>query len=294
MNRRSIRDRRKLEDRILVIAGIVCLVLFCLGGCLLLNYYIGTRKQEKMNEQLALLKHGARAESFIYVEALPLDMEDSTNSVNGTQSSFSDVAGTDTEKQEGQTTADTEKEESQPTGLKEINSDYVFWLQITDTKIDYPVVQRDNDFYLKHDFFGEKNKHGTIFLDERCEVQGDFWLIHGHNMKDGTMFGSLRDFKKKDFAIEHSELIISPGIGDMQFQIVAAMLVDLYDVNRFEYEKLPSTEAEAESYFEELDIHSLWCEEIIWEPGQKVVLLSTCDYGSEEERFVIVAVEKKN
>ncbi len=275
-----------------MIAGIVCLVLFCLGGCLLLNYYIGTRKQEKMNAQLALLKHGAQAEEFIYVEALPLDMEGGSKP-NGTQSSSNDVTGTDTGKQESQTATNTGKEENQSAGLKEMNPDYVFWLQIPNTEIDYPVVQRDNDYYLKRDFFGEKNKHGTIFLDERCDVQGDFLLIHGHNMKDGTMFGSLRDFKKKDFAQEHSELIISPNISDIEFQIVAAMLVDLYDANRFEYEKLPTTEAEAESYFKELDIHSLWCEEIVWEPGQKVVLLSTCDYGSEEERFVVVAIEKK-
>ncbi len=294
MGRQSIRDRRKLEDKILVITGIVCLMIFCVGGFLLLNYYVGTRKQEKMNAQLAELKHGSQLESFIYVEALPLEMSENSAHVggaaqNGTTSgqiNGSSQQGTQVEQYAG-------GEPNQADSLKEINSDYVFWLQIPDTEIDYPVVQRDNDYYLKRDFFGKKNKHGTIFLDERCSAEGEFLLLHGHNMKDGTMFGSLRDFKKRDFAAEHGELIISPGKKDVHFEIVAAMLVDLYDADRFVYEELPTTEDEVQVYFRELDIHSLWCEEIIWEPGQKVVLLSTCDYGSEEERFVVVAIEKK-
>ena len=286
MGRQSIKDRRKLEDRILIIAGIVCLVIFCISGFLLLNYLLETRKQEKLNAQLAQLKHGVQSESFIYVEALPLDMEADAAQTTGSNGSGGASAQTGSIGQQNGT------EEAQ-TDLKELNPDYVFWLEIPDTEIDYPVVQRDNEYYLKRDFFGEKNKHGTIFLDERCEVTGDFLLLHGHNMKDGTMFGSLRDFKKKDFASEHSELVISMDKRDIHLEVVAAALVDLYDAERFVYEQLPETEEEAQAYFTELWSHALWCGEINWEPGQRVVLLSTCDYGSEEERFVVFAIEKK-
>lgn len=298
MRYQNIREKRKREDRILILSGIVFLIIFCIGGFLLLDYYLETRKQEKMNAQLAELKHGYQSDSFIYVEALPLDMEDATTGVqtgisqsgNETQPGESNQQDANGQGAAGQAINAGEQEQ---TSLKDINPDYVFWLQIPDTEIDYPVVQKDNEYYLKRDFFGEKNKHGTIFLDVNCEVEGEFLLLHGHNMKDGTMFGSLRNYKKKDYASEHGELIISRDKRDDSFEIVAAALVDLYDANRLVYEKLPTTEEEAYTYFEELRKHALWCSDISWEPGQKVVLLSTCDYGTEEQRFVVFAIEKK-
>ena len=47
---------------------------------------------------------------------------------------------------------------------RERNEDYVAYLYIPDTEIEYPVVQRNNSYYLNHNFYGEKNAHGTIFF----------------------------------------------------------------------------------------------------------------------------------
>lgn len=271
----------KNEDKFLWIFGSIFFCIFLISGSLLLNYFLETHKQKKINEELSKLKHGYELEYFSIVEGEPIEPVGGTvPEHSGRDNQYKNDSG-----------AVSQKEEYIP-GLSDINPDYVFWIEIPDTSIDYPVVYKDNEYYLRRDFYGEKNKHGTIFLDENCDADGTFMLIHGHNMKDGTMFGGLRDFKKADYRSRHTELVIGYERSDVKYKIVAGMLVDLYDTNRFVYEKMPGTNEEAEIYFSELVKHTLWCEDFEWETGKRVVLLSTCDYGTQEQRFVIIAIEE--
>ncbi|MFT8314899.1 MAG: class B sortase [Clostridium sp.] len=84
--------------------------------------------------------------------------------------------------------------------LKRINSDYKMWFSVTGTDINYPVVQgKDNEFYLHNNFYREKSDSGTIFIDYRSNIDSDKnIIIYGHNMKNGTMFNKINDFKKED------------------------------------------------------------------------------------------------
>ena len=278
-----MKNKFKSEDKFLWICGLVFLCIFVISGFFLADYLLESRKQEKMNEELAKLKHGYDLEYFTIVEGVPIEP------VSG---SAQDSNGADNQNR-GDNTVTSSKEEAQKSPkLSELNPDYVFWLEIPDTSIDYPVVYRDNEYYLKRDFYGDKNKHGTIFLDVSCEADGTFLLLHGHNMKDGSMFGGLREFKKKEYRGNHTKLIIGWEQKDVAYKIVAGVLVDLYDSDRFVYEKLPGTDAEAERYFTELRKHAFWCEPFEWESGKNVVLLSTCDYETEEQRLVIFAIEE--
>lgn len=277
-----MKKKIKSEDKLLWICGAVFLCIFLISGFLLLDYYLETKKQERMNEELAKLKHGYDLEYFTIVEGTPI--EPVTNTEQGT-------AGKDNQNR-GDNATTSQKEEAQKIPkLSEINPDYVFWLEIPDTPIDYPVVYRDNEYYLKRDFYGDRNKHGTIFLDVSCDADGTFLLLHGHNMKDGTMFGGLREFKKADYRSKHTELYIGRA-QEEKYRIFAAASVDLYDTNRFKFEELPQTEQEAEKYFATLKRCAFWCDSFEWESGKKVVLLSTCDYETEEQRLVIFAIEE--
>ena len=273
----------KSEDKFLWICAGAFFCVFLISGFFLLDYFLETRKQEKMNEELAKLKHGYDLEYFTIVEGIPIEPAESTVQGN---------LGSDDHKKEENSDVSQKEEAQYIPKLSEINPDYVFWLEIPDTSIDYPVVHKDNDYYLKRDFYGDKNKHGTIFLDVNCESDGTFLLLHGHNMKDGTMFGGLREFKKKDFRSKHTELLIGYEQKEVEFKIVAGVLVDLYDSNRFVFEKLPGSDQEAEDYFANLKKYAFWCEPFEWESGKRVVLLSTCDYETEEQRLVIFAIEE--
>ena len=79
--------------------------------------------------------------------------------------------------------------------LKEKNSDIVAWLKVNGTNIETTVVKTtDNDYYLTHNFNKEYNAAGWIFADYKNKVDGTDknLVIYGHNMRDNSMFGSLK------------------------------------------------------------------------------------------------------
>ena len=82
------------------------------------------------------------------------------------------------------------------------NSDTVGWLKVEGTKVNYPIVQaEDNDYYLNHAFNGSSNAGGWIFADYRVSFEefGKNTIIYGHNMNNKTMFGSIPDMLKSSY-----------------------------------------------------------------------------------------------
>ena len=79
--------------------------------------------------------------------------------------------------------------------LREKNPDTVGWLYVGSCGISYPIVQgEDNDYYMHHTFEGTVNSSGAIIMDYRDDKYLKDWntFIYGHNMKNGSMFGSLK------------------------------------------------------------------------------------------------------
>lgn len=79
--------------------------------------------------------------------------------------------------------------------LKEQNNETVAWIKVNNTNIEYPLVKaKNNDFYLNHSFDKSRNLAGWIFADYRNKFDGTDKniVIYGHNMKDDSMFGSLK------------------------------------------------------------------------------------------------------
>lgn len=86
------------------------------------------------------------------------------------------------------------------------NNDYLFWLYIPKTKIDYPVMMsRDNKDYLHSSFYKEKLYAGTLFIDalSNKKENQDNLIVYGHNMKDGSMFGTLKKWRSEKYFNEH-------------------------------------------------------------------------------------------
>ncbi len=83
----------------------------------------------------------------------------------------------------------------------EINEEIKGWLFVNGTNINYPFVQtNDNKYYLDHSLDKSKNKNGWIFLDYRNNFNKDKnTIIYGHNMRDNTMFGTLKNLLKEDY-----------------------------------------------------------------------------------------------
>ena len=90
--------------------------------------------------------------------------------------------------------------------LKEKNPEVVGWILIPDTDISYPIVQgSDNSYYLNHTFEKKENYAGAIFMDAGADAsfQDRNTIIYGHNVKHGTMFAELENFKEQTFFEKH-------------------------------------------------------------------------------------------
>ena len=113
--------------------------------------------------------------------------------------------------------------------LYEKNPDLIGWLRIDGTDIDLPVVQTpgDNEYYLRRGFDRFYAVGGTLFLDERCSVSADAptanWLIYGHNMHDGSMFGQLVRYRDEDFYKAHPTFTFDTLYEGGTWQVVAAV-----------------------------------------------------------------------
>ena len=81
------------------------------------------------------------------------------------------------------------------------------WINVPETKIDYPVMYSgDNEFYLHRAVDGSYLRVGSIFLDYRCNA--DFTrkinVLYGHNMSDGSMFADVMKFIDSDYFDSHN------------------------------------------------------------------------------------------
>ena len=180
------------------------------------------------------------------------------------------------------------------------NSDIVGWLQIPITNINYPVMwtPTEPEYYLYVDFNDEYSDSGSLFLSAGSDVGLPTynWLIHGHNMKVGTMFHDLRMFRDKDFAIGNPTFTFETITGVKKFEVLGFLEVDLIGKNKtdFEYYKYDGMRTE-EEYVEY--INSFW-EHASYTIADKptypkqLISLSTCGYDLDsEERFVVLGAE---
>lgn len=112
----------------------------------------------------------------------------------------------DGENKEKELSAEMQDESSNPylevdfNGLKAINPDVIAWVHIPALDISYPVVQgTDNSYYLHHLFSGEYNINGSIFVDyhNTPDFTDSNTIVYGHNMKNGSMFGTLDRYQDK-------------------------------------------------------------------------------------------------
>ena len=171
------------------------------------------------------------------------------------------------------------------------NHDLIAWLSIPDV-IDLPVMYRDNSYYLTHDFNKSRNASGTIFLDEnhRFSEQTQNLLLHGHNMKDGTMFGRLVHYLQSiDYYRSHPFVQLDTLWEEEQYVIFAVLHVplDVKDerfINYFSHPTFASA-ASFDAYVRQLQVNSVYGVPIDVTSSDALLTLSTC---MDEDRLVIV------
>lgn len=97
----------------------------------------------------------------------------------------------------------------------------------------------DNEYYLHHNFDREEDKYGSLFVKDIADVNtpSTNFIIYGHNMKDGSMFGDLDKYREKTFYEDYSEIFYSVTIWN-QFGTsgyIAIPSFDLYTAKQLKY-----------------------------------------------------------
>jgi len=141
--------------------------------------------------------------------------------------------------------------------LRSVNPNVVGWIVVPGTAISYPITQgTDNTHYLRHTFAGVRNASGAIFLDYRdASAFRGHVRIHGHNMRDGSMFAPLHGWDGDVFFVHTPD-------ETLRFEVFIRRIV-------------PATD-EIYQFYNVDD-------------GVQIVTLSTCVNGRPDMRFVIQA-----
>lgn len=172
--------------------------------------------------------------------------------------------------------------------LKNINSDYRMWISIPNTDINYPVVQgKDNDFYLHNNFNKEKSDSGAIFVDYNNNIDLDKnIIIYGHDMKDGSMFNKINNFKKQE-AFNNGTIKIIKDNKEYTYEVFSVFVVkENYDGIKLKF----NTNEDYVKYIDELKQKSMYNKNI--SEKNNILTLFTCSYEFSGARTIVCAVMK--
>lgn len=183
------------------------------------------------------------------------------------------------------------------------NSDFVGYIKIDGTYIDFPVVRcDDNEFYLTHNFEKEPEERGAVYMDTACSASPlDFnTVLYGHNWLDNkTMFSQLVKYSDIEFYKEHPVINFDTAYNDMQWKIYAVFITnaDENEDNGYIFNYIyPHLGGENfDGYISEVSKRTLYKTDVDINSNDKILTLSTCSRKMDtnnyraDARIVIVA-----
>ena len=180
--------------------------------------------------------------------------------------------------------------------LLAVNPDTVGYIRIDGTEVDLPIVQaKDNDKYLTVAFDGSSNKAGSIFLDYRCELgwreRSDNIVLYGHNQRDRTMFGSLKDYKHDlEHYKAHPTITLCSNYEMDTYKIFAYFVIEALPSQTYDGVLFDLSDRQVyDRYMDNVMLRSQIITTVDTQYGDKFLTLSTCSNEFEPSRFVIIA-----
>lgn len=182
------------------------------------------------------------------------------------------------------------------------NNDFVGYIKIDGTDIDYPVVQgEDNEFYLTHNFDKKEEERGAIYMSTECNpLSEDFnTVLYGHNWLDTTMFSELVKYDDIEFYKQHPVIRFDTAYEDRQWKIFAVFITNADEnedngyVFNYVYPHLGGDNFNG--YISEVNKRTLYKTDVDVNSGDKILTLSTCYRGMDtgdyraDARIVVAA-----
>lgn len=180
--------------------------------------------------------------------------------------------------------------------LQAQNPDIYAWITVPGTGIDYPVLQKSgtediyDNYYLDHKADLSEGLPGAIYTQpvNSRDFKDSVTVLYGHNMKNGGMFSSLHEFEDRDFFEKNRQIIIYTPDNTFVYEIFAA--ADFSDV-LIPYEYDFNDDSEIRRYLEDVEecrVNFRNETEVL--KSDKILTLSTCYSGRDENRLLIQAV----
>ena len=277
MSRRRKRTKT-LGDVIRLIVMLAALAVFLYSGYTLYGFYILYKKSSDEYDNLE--------------NSYAVDQEQESENIDNLEDddALQSISG-----QEVRTVFEDGEEKTLPvlknpidfTQLLSVNSDIVGWLRIRALDISYPVVQgKDNDYYLHRTFEKTDNFAGCLFVNSYN--MGDFTdqntIIYGHNMKNGSMFGKLKNFNDPEvFKKSRYFWIFTPDF-IYQYRIFSASVVDKTGLTY----QISFTDDEFDQFISRAYSNSVVDnQDVTVTKEDRIVTLSTCT-GDDSTRFVVM------
>lgn len=162
---------------------------------------------------------------------------------------------------------------------------YVGWITIDDTYINYPVVKyQDNEFYLNHGYDLKENIAGAIFMDRR-NLGNQFdkhTIIYGHRMKNNTMFTDLNLYLDESFFKENQLIVFRDLYNTYTYKVFSA-----YNISADDYILSYDIDDGVINNFKGISKHF---DEHIYAEDNRYLTLSTCNYEFDNGRMLVHAV----
>lgn len=174
------------------------------------------------------------------------------------------------------------------------NKDLIGWIKIENTNIDYPVMQtKDNpNYYLRKNFYKQYSYYGTPFIAGECNLNtSENLIIYGHNMLNAKMFGSLENYKNKEYYDSHKIIKFYTLDVKEEYEIFAVFKTILYQNNTFKYYHNIELDIEEEymKFVNKCNFLSFYNTGVDVKYNDKLITLSTCEYSAQNSRLVIIA-----
>ena len=181
--------------------------------------------------------------------------------------------------------------------LKAENGDFIAWLQIPGTAVNYPVVLTDNiEYYLSHTISGKESSSGTLLSLGKTDYStpGKNIAIYGHHLRSSPkkMFGPLLSYKKKSFYSAHPTIYLDTLYFSGTYTIFAVlnMTNGTWDAAEADFADDRTfldfvNRAKAQSMYDTgIEVHA----------DDQVLTLITCDrdFGGKDGRLVVMAVRQ--
>lgn len=188
--------------------------------------------------------------------------------------------------------------QSQILELMEENADAVGLLHFEGDRTLYVCQTTDNAYYMNHRFDGSEDPAGMIYMDYRCSLlpRSDNLILYGHNMRDGSRFGTLQRFEKKEHLLQYPIFQLTDKYETIDYVPFAIFHTTVLkdDPNYYPFDCIDFLDEEDfTQYIHDVKSKSVLEIPIEVEYGDRLLTLVTCHSGLERGRLVIVCREVK-